>query len=142
MVLVNGLLGCGTVTELYCDPRNLVFKDVRQALEEYQGQDVVLEFGRVERPANLACGLPEPLFEAETVRPVRAQPGKDGLTLEEDPSLRRGYRLREVLVSVPPIRHGALVDSCQTGDVREAHQVIFRHGRDGSRILSRRQGVN
>ena len=41
----------------------LVVEDIRQALEEDQGEDVVLELGRVDGAADDTRGLPEPVLE-------------------------------------------------------------------------------
>ena len=63
VVLVDDLLRCVEVADFICDPLNLIVEDVREALEEDQGEDVVLELWSVERSPNLARCVPEPHFK-------------------------------------------------------------------------------
>ena len=51
------------VAELVGELRDLVVEDVGEPLQEDERQDVVLELRGVERPANLAGGVPEPSFQ-------------------------------------------------------------------------------
>ena len=45
----------------------LVIEDIRQAFEEDEGQDEVLELRRMGRATNLAGGVPQPLLQGGNV---------------------------------------------------------------------------
>jgi hypothetical protein len=51
------------VAVLLSETSNLVVEDIRQTLQEDQGQDVVLELRGIQRPPDYASGVPEPLLQ-------------------------------------------------------------------------------
>jgi hypothetical protein len=47
---------------------DLVVEDIRKALQEDEGKDVVLELRGVERPTNLTSSIPEPLLQCGDIK--------------------------------------------------------------------------
>ena len=62
VVALRDLLGDGPVPELLGQPVDLVVEHVGEALEEEEGQQVVLELGRVLCAPDGACGVPQHLL--------------------------------------------------------------------------------
>jgi hypothetical protein len=77
MVLLDQISGDLLASELPSEALDLVFKNVREALEEDEGEDVVLELGGVQGTPNGARCLPEPPFESRYVQrsPALGQKG-------------------------------------------------------------------
>jgi hypothetical protein len=67
MVLLDQLGGGLRGPELVGEVGDLVVEHVGEPLEEDERQDVVLELGGVERPADLAGGLPQPGLQGRQV---------------------------------------------------------------------------
>src|SRR5262249_1671351 len=63
VVLLDQLRRRLAVAELRRQVADLIVEDIRQPLQEDQGQDVVLELRGVERPPNLTGSIPKPAFQ-------------------------------------------------------------------------------
>ena len=74
VVALRDLLRDGPVPELLCQPVDLIVEHVRQALEEEERQQVVLELGRVLCAANGARGIPQHLLHGLGGGNVRLAP--------------------------------------------------------------------
>ena len=98
VVLVDDLPGGVEVPDFVCDSLNLVVEDVRESLEKYQREDVILELGGVERAANLAGRIPQPGLKRLDVK----LPGMPSLVCVELPSRHR----RRVCDSSSSLRNG------------------------------------
>src|SRR5262249_32756092 len=70
VVLLDELRGRARVAEVLGEVGQLIVENVGQALEEDEWEDVVLELGGVERPADDAGGLPEPRLQGGQVEPT------------------------------------------------------------------------
>jgi len=80
VVVLDQALGGRAAAELVAQAGDLVVEDVGEALEKDQGEDIVLELGRVHRPADLARRFPQPGFEIGIPPPCfYASPQTDGI---------------------------------------------------------------
>ena len=68
VVGIGELEGLLPGAELGFHVADFVLEHVRQALEEDERQDVILELGRIHRPANDTRGFPEPGFQAGEIK--------------------------------------------------------------------------
>lgn len=68
MVLLHQFQGVLLTAEVFGHAGNLIVKDIGQAFQEYEGQDVILEFRRIHRPPDNACRLLQPILQRAQVR--------------------------------------------------------------------------
>ena len=76
VVGIGELEGLLPGAELGFHVADFVLEHVRDALEEDERQDVVLELGRIHRPANHTRGFPEPGFESRKIKFHKGVPGQ------------------------------------------------------------------
>ena len=112
VVVLDQPLGGRAAAELVAQAGDLVVEDVGQALEEDEGQDVVLELGCIHRSADLAGGFPQPGLEGGDVQGmvVRGHTGWVLLSEQNGQRSRRGSILLS-LWCANPWTSGARVDA-------------------------------